>query len=360
MLMTDLVNESFLAPLRWLGNYRWVTYKPMGVCEGVYRSRVSLTPPKEMPLYVRQFILPVQRQPLLMPELQHHLLYLYGVSKALASGPKLIRPTYEQCVALEHCEARLPFSEYEQRTLSVIIELPEEWRDAQYERLKSQLADVPPGWDKPPKYVVVFHDRDTGCLRTDAIADEGGGPRWNNTMSALHRGQTIEDALRLKSFQSGPDLEMSLADERLGINLCLMMTCYGARDLGPLHPKSRKAGKHKAFQKTGSRKRTRMLARGINLLAFDQEVTFFQHLAYDDKDGEPGEGTHASPRPHWRRGHFRRVPCGHGRAERKLVFIKPTLVSKRFFAGNLADTRTTYEIAKPAKGSGEPDRGESQ
>ncbi|MEM9814969.1 MAG: hypothetical protein AAF827_00945 [Cyanobacteria bacterium P01_D01_bin.6] len=38
-------------------------------------------------------------------------------------------------------------------------------------------------------------------------------------------------------------------------------------------------------------------------------------------------GTHASPRTHWRRGHYRRVAIGEGRNERKTVWIEPTLVN---------------------------------
>ena len=39
-----------------------------------------------------------------------------------------------------------------------------------------------------------------------------------------------------------------------------------------------------------------------------------------------GNGTHASPRLHWRRGHIRRQPHGPGRGQRKLVWIEPVLV----------------------------------
>lgn len=38
-------------------------------------------------------------------------------------------------------------------------------------------------------------------------------------------------------------------------------------------------------------------------------------------------GTHASPRMHWRRGHFRDQPFGVGNLERKTIWIEPMLVS---------------------------------
>lgn len=37
-------------------------------------------------------------------------------------------------------------------------------------------------------------------------------------------------------------------------------------------------------------------------------------------------GTHASPRMHWRRGHFRNQAHGAGRRERKTIWIEPTLI----------------------------------
>ena len=347
MLMTNLLNESVLAPLRWLGKFRWITYEPVGIRDGLYSSTLRLTPPKDMPLFVRQFILSLKRQAALIPDTRNDWLYFYGMSKALASGPKLIRPTYEQCVALAHCEANVPFADYEQPYPVVIVELPQQWMQEQDERLRPHAGEVRVGWNKPPQYVVVFHDKDTGYLRTDVVADAARGIQWCNTMSALHRGQTIEEALHSRSPESSPDLERSVIDKRLGINLCLMMTCHGIRDLGPLHPKKKKAGKKKKrAEHDWEQERTKMLARGVNLLEFEQNVVFYQHLRRDDAQGsddvEPG--THTSHRPHWRRGHFRRVPCGQGRAARKLVFIKPTLVGRQFFMGDVGKSVTTYEI----------------
>jgi hypothetical protein len=37
-------------------------------------------------------------------------------------------------------------------------------------------------------------------------------------------------------------------------------------------------------------------------------------------------GTHASPRPHWRRGHFRRQAVGAGRTRHKTIWIEPMLI----------------------------------
>jgi hypothetical protein len=47
-------------------------------------------------------------------------------------------------------------------------------------------------------------------------------------------------------------------------------------------------------------------------------------------------------RPHWRRGHFRRQPCGHGRSQCRLVFVRPCFINAGHFHGDLADT--SYSI----------------
>lgn len=44
---------------------------------------------------------------------------------------------------------------------------------------------------------------------------------------------------------------------------------------------------------------------------------------------EKSTGTHASPRMHWRRGHFRHQAYGAGRLERKVIWLEPTLVSAK-------------------------------
>ncbi len=42
-----------------------------------------------------------------------------------------------------------------------------------------------------------------------------------------------------------------------------------------------------------------------------------------------GEGTHRSPRTHWRRGHWKHVVHGKGRKERRLSWISATLVNAK-------------------------------
>lgn len=47
------------------------------------------------------------------------------------------------------------------------------------------------------------------------------------------------------------------------------------------------------------------------------------------RDPNTEAGTHASPRMHWRRGHFRHQPFGSGRTENKIIWIEPMLVNAK-------------------------------
>lgn len=57
------------------------------------------------------------------------------------------------------------------------------------------------------------------------------------------------------------------------------------------------------------------------------EVIEFTNKYVYDKKGNKHELNHSSPRPHWRKGHYKNVACGVGRLERKRVFIQACLVN---------------------------------
>ncbi len=47
------------------------------------------------------------------------------------------------------------------------------------------------------------------------------------------------------------------------------------------------------------------------------------------RDPNAETGSHASPRMHWRRGHFRQQAFGVGRTEHKIIWLEPTLVNAK-------------------------------
>jgi hypothetical protein len=58
--------------------------------------------------------------------------------------------------------------------------------------------------------------------------------------------------------------------------------------------------------------------------------------------GRGGGGVWGEKDWHWRRGHWARVACGEGRAQRRLAFRKPVLVRADKFPGGAGDFTTIY------------------
>ncbi len=54
-------------------------------------------------------------------------------------------------------------------------------------------------------------------------------------------------------------------------------------------------------------------------------------------------GTHESPHPHWRTGHWRNQAHGVGHGLRKQVFIKPVFVRSDRFGGDIGTTFVEYK-----------------
>ena len=81
----------------------------------------------------------------------------------------------------------------------------------------------------------------------------------------------------------------------------------------------------------------------MHRIDFEQDVVFYKFV----KPQTPSPDAEGSmKRPHWRRGHFRRQLCGAGRAERRLVFVRPCFINADHFHGDKADTE--YRIVAKA------------
>jgi len=253
----------------------------------------------------------------------------YVLSKALADGPKLIRPTEEQCEALEHVDVNVSFEEYEQPFPIFIAEIPDEYRKQLALRFSEEC----------PRFILTFHDRrskyivslcEHGVSKDGAYTIISPSPCW----------RTVEDAIQC-SIVSGCGIRIVEVLLRITFNLGLLLTRYGAKDCGPVDPAAVQKQQRGALQKnkTKADRAKDLLAATISLIEFEQEVVFFDKAA----SGEPHpDSDGAMKRPHWRRGHFRRQSCGEGRSQRKLVFVRPCFINAGFFHGELANT--SYQI----------------
>jgi hypothetical protein len=331
MDFTALVPRQAHSALAWLGKLDWITITPgPGYRTGfrVLFDRLHRQVGFERHWPVLQPVLSGETRPI----------ELLPLSKCLAFGPKLLRPSEEQCEALARTELSIPFADYRQPFPAVVIEFPEGYRRQVEERYEV---------GRSPRFVVAYHDEGrSGALIVSA--------HWHpphdcgsigTVMCPRPEYEFIEDALVRRVIAPDDDpADFAVAElvERLALNFCLMLTHLGVRQVGHLNPAEAKRHRKLARSKyTEERERGELLSLGdFSVLDFPQHVRLHE---VEERPGEWKGGTHRTPRPHWRRGHWKRQPFGVGRSQRRLVFVKPVFVNLRHYRGDLKDTSVVYD-----------------
>ena len=333
MKMTDIVPAGLIPALTWLGTQDWLTYRYIGGGKGTEASFARIVLPAAAP-HLHHAINRIAKSP------SPHLLCFNALAKALASGPKLLRATSQQCRAMEHVDVNVSFSDYQQPYPAVFLELPNDYR-----KVLEQRFAIP-----CPKYVLSFHDVESQfifVIAFTAFFRSEGLP--NIVVAALPpcpKYATVEDALR-EGKDLPADLQMGKIAQRISLNLCLLMTHYGVREDGPPNP-----GEAKALQRAIRRRKPSkadqarsQLAVMPTLISFKQEIKFCteENRTTSNGDGIRIHGGGTPKKPHWRRGYFRHQRIGPGRIETKLTFIPPVFVNSDHFGGDLKDTEVVYK-----------------
>lgn len=330
LLMTHLIPEKFIRPLKVLGKYEWVRWRPVDTIppSTSIELRIPNDPALEEHTEFLQFLS-------LRPQKElGRFLELFGQSRLLADGPKVLRPTAEQCEALEHVDVNLSFGDYEQPFPVFLVEVPDRYRRQLTERFGHTC----------PRFVMNFHDRRHRYIICTCL----NGPDTGSTFTILSprlQWKSIEEALHLCTVEDGPDLHVSDLLYRIAINFGLLLTGYGAKDCGPVDPKAHLKQQDIARRTKGRKaeRARRLLEATVNLIEFEQNVVFCDRPhGYSESQGE---GTGRTP--HWRRGHFRRQPCGTGRSNRRLTYVRPCFINADSFRGDRADT--SYCIRVPER-----------
>jgi len=266
-------------------------------------------------------------------------LFTQTVAKAIFDGPKIFCPTTDQCLSLENTEANISFDFYRQPYPTVIIELPKSYRD--HLKTEYQAVDV-------PTYVLSYQHANKMLAQTAWFNRENVVV---NTISPATQADTIEEAIVKLRRTDHVDFKIAEIVQRLAINFSLMMTMLGVKISGPLDREA--FARNKRLVKSNDPKKAarakKFLDSTVYLCEFQQKIDFFgvHHDTTERKEGE-GEGQeHRSPKPHWRRGHFRQQSHGPLMSLRKLVFIKPVMVMSKYFAGDKSDTTVTYKAKEP-------------
>jgi hypothetical protein len=282
------------------------------------------------------------------------IFFILALAKSIATGPKVFKPTFEQCLALENTEINVPFDFYQQPYPVVILDIPKEYKDRIKTMYEISVA--------PSHVLSIKHE--------NVVAVSAWFNQDNSIVNIISRRQkytTIEDAIvsnrerQEKRYEiellEAPELketeqekaEYSVAElvQRLAMNFSLMMTLLGVKIGPPANTTQDKVEKQKKIlrnKKSSAQDKyraKRLLADVAYLIEFNQNIEFYEVEERLEK-GDPTGKSHASPKPHWRKGHFRLQHYGVDNIAVKLIFIKPVMVKAAFFVGDIANTQVTY------------------
>ena len=320
VLISHLVSQQDIPVLKALGKYRWV------------RWHSANTDPPSTAFEIRipdaiWELVEFEKQLEAIEGLDPSIcLNLFAKSKLIAEGPKVLRPTTDQCEALEHVDVNLSFDEYEQPFPVFLVEIPEDYRRHIAERFGHPC----------PRLVMLFHDRATQYI-IPSCENGTGEPMTMTILSPRTKWKSIEDALQFCPVTDGADIRLGKVLYRIAMNFGLLLTRYGVRDCGPVDPAAYAKQQEIARRKKGHKadRARRLLENTVTRIDFEQDVIFFDNQS----SGAMSTGIGAAKRPHWRRGHFRRQRFGEGHSKRQLIFIRPCFVNSETFDRDLADTQ---------------------
>ncbi len=139
--VNDIIEEDLADILKRLGRSEWLTWQD-GETE---RPSTAIEIHIEQSPYIteaeRDYLHYCMGSPAQM-------FVWYAKSKWLLDGPKVLRPSVEQCNALRHVDVTIPIADYRQPFPAVLIELPEQFRHG----LSDELQVHCPSW------MMLYHD----------------------------------------------------------------------------------------------------------------------------------------------------------------------------------------------------------
>jgi len=261
------------------------------------------------------------------------MIWHWGISKLFYLGPKLFRPTREQCDAMCQVSIDIPLVEYNQPYPVIIFEYPESFCQSMMENL---------GCSRFPKVAVCHHDDENKFIHVTSLFSSIG-----DGITALlpsRGGETVEDILSRrandKEDMNESEFKMGEMLQRIALNFSLLMTHFRTSTV-PLDPDAREKYRRLA-RKENQKKRDRaqsFVLSDVSLIQFEQNIDFYDTQAIGNGESE-STGRHV--KPHWRRGHWRMQAHGHQFSLRKRLFVKPLMVRKEMFVGEMSNTTVVY------------------
>jgi hypothetical protein len=232
--------------------------------------------------------------------------------EAVKEGKKVIAPSFEQCLALENVEIKVPYEDFRMPFPALFVELPHQYFLSLQERFPNPSV---------PNSAIMYQKHEIGFLCVSLLATKDN-PSITFTMNNKEVSGTIEEHLTYLETKGGTDSlneqKMVKILQRVLINYCLLLTNYGHKVIGHINRKGRVNPKEGEMVFIGLHQNIKKI---------------FKTREYEDKGG-----THASPQSHWRSGYWRNQPYGEKSKLRKQIFIQPVFVRADRFGGDISET----------------------
>lgn len=325
--------------LKWLGGQDWLRIVPLpGFTSAMELDLRKLLGPqaRQHAEFLGMFLGSAQR--LSRKEGGDLVTSIYIGSRAFATGPKVFSPASETCVALEQVDLNFPWSDLRLPYPSLVVEFPRAWAARMVQAY---------GLSRTPVAAMI------GQVGPDQvhlwIRNEGRG-ELHGTMTNRPEYGTVEDIMRaheeagrLTAAPAGaaPVSHGERVLKRVTVNLAVLLSHCGTKELGWADPEVRLRHERKR-----GRRGDALAQGGLMRVGPSAPIKVFAVQRSRSRSGE-AMGSNASPSPHWRRGHWRRQPCGEGRTRRRHVFIAPVFVCREKEDLDPSQYPVRYEEARP-------------
>jgi hypothetical protein len=292
------------------------------------RERPPTTPPGDW----AAFLAGVQMQP-------HGCVETWVMAGLCANGVKVFAPTADEFRALSQVEIGVTWGEYRQPFPVLVVVVPD-----------GVFAGPVGNGTGVPVAMTLRHDPANRLFASMLTHDAGPGTivgnyTWDGDGDTIdeHIGRVAE--LDPTGGLASPESEMLLVVRRAALNAAMLLVNGGMRAIGPANPeyaaKLESSLTKKHLPEPVRTANAHALRTMPTLYAFDQSVRVFRRETVHADATDP---TGVVVSPHWRRGHWARVACGAGRAERRLVFREAVMVNAHLFGGRAADTRVLLTV----------------
>jgi len=251
-------------------------------------------------------------------------------------GPKIFRPTYEQCLALEQVEPRVSAGEYRQPYPTMIVDLPQRYQEKLRTTIKNDLTNEMVS--SVPVAVCIHHDAVTPCLVCATYWDTGSAVvrtihHCNNNLPTIADVFNNAGGLPPGSYDLGEiEEDNSISCLRMAVNSLLLLVHYGHR-VAPENPSlhTRLLRYAANAKKRGHDTQAKVdLQLEPHLVDFEQNITLYETRP---AHGERGEPTGRTVGFYHVRGHIRMQAYGPGSTLRKQIFVKPYMVHPELARG---------------------------